>query len=59
MPIYPPLRTVLFRGLKWISSSDIVKSHQLSLVFKCINRIAPVYLQDMFYQKLCIEILHH
>ena len=42
---------ILFQELKWISFSDIVKFHQLSLVFKCINKIAPVYLQDLFHQK--------
>ena len=41
--------TKLFQELKWISFSDIVKFHQLSLVFKCINKIAPVYLQDLFH----------
>ena len=42
---------ILFQELKWISFSDIVKFHQLSLIFKCINKIAPVYLQDLFHQK--------
>ena len=42
---------ILFQELKWISFSDIVKFHQLSLVFKCINRTAPVCLQDLFHQK--------
>ena len=42
---------ILFQKFKWISFSDIVKFHQLSLVFKCINKIASVYLQDLFYQK--------
>ena len=47
---FPTPSTILFQELKWISFSDIVKFHQLSLVFKCINKIAPVYLQD-FHQK--------
>ena len=42
---------VLLRELKCISFSDIVKFHQLSLIFMCINRNAPVYLQDLFHQK--------
>ena len=43
---------ILFQASKWISFSDIVKFHQqLSLVCKCINRLAPFYLQDMFHQK--------
>ena len=39
---------VLFDKLKWISFSDIVKYHQVSLVYKCIHQISPEYLHDMF-----------
>ena len=41
---------ILFQESKWISYSDIVKFHQLSLVFKCIIKIAPIYLQDLFHR---------
>ena len=42
----------LFKELKWIPFSDIVKYHQVSLVYKCIHKISPEYLHDMFSIKL-------
>ena len=42
----------LFNELKWIPFSDIVKYHQVSLVYKCIHKISPEYLHDMFSIKL-------
>ena len=42
---------LLFSGLKWIPFPEIVKFHQLSLVFKCNNTIVPIYLRNMFRSK--------
>ena len=42
----------LFTELKWIPFSDIFKYHQVSLVYKCIHKISPEYLHDMFSIKL-------
>ena len=42
---------LLFSELKWIPFPEIVKFHQLSLVFKCINNIVPIYLRNMFRSK--------
>ena len=42
----------IFEELKWIPFSDIVKYHQVSLVYKCIHKISPEYLHDMFSIKL-------
>ena len=35
-----------------VKLSDIVKYHQVSLVYKCIHKISPEYLHDMFSIKL-------
>ena len=42
---------LLFSELKWVPLPEIVKFHQLSLVFKCINNIVPIYLHNMFRPK--------
>ena len=42
---------LLFSELKWVPFPEIVKFHQLSLVFKCINTIVPTYLHNMFRPK--------
>ena len=42
----------LFKELIWIPFSNIVKYHQVSLVYKCIHKISPEYLHDMFSIKL-------
>ena len=42
---------LLFSELKWVPFPEIVKFHQLSLVFKCINNIVPIYLHNMFCPK--------
>ena len=42
----------LFKELKWIPFYDIVKYHQVSLVYKCIHKISPEYLHVMFSIKL-------
>ena len=42
---------LLFSELKWVPFPEIVKFHQLSLVFKCINTIVPTYLHTMFRPK--------
>ena len=42
---------LLFSELKWIPFPEIVKFHQLSLVFKCINDIVPIYLRNIFRSK--------
>ena len=36
----------------WIPFSDIVKYHQVSIVYKCIQKNSPEYLHDMFSIKL-------
>ena len=42
---------LLFSELKWVPFLKIVKFHQLSLFFKCINTIVPTYLHNMFRPK--------
>ena len=42
---------LLFSELKWIPFPEIGKFHQLSLVFKCIDNIVPIYFCNMFRSK--------
>ena len=42
---------LLFSELKRVPFPEIVKFHQLSLIFKCINTIVPTYLHNMFRPK--------
>ena len=39
---------LLFSELKWVPFTEIVKFYQLSLVFKCMDNFAPIYLHNMF-----------
>ena len=53
---------LLFSELKRVPFPEIVKFHQLSPVFKCINNLVPTYLHNMFRPKsnnhyLFVEIL--
>ena len=43
---------ILFKELKWIRFSYIVKYHQVSLIYKCIHKLSPEYLHDMFNIKI-------
>ena len=38
----------MFSELKWLSFSERVKYRKTTLVFKCVNRMSPIYMTNLF-----------
>ena len=38
----------MFSKLNWLSFSERVKYRKTTLVFKCVNRMSPVYMTNLF-----------
>ena len=38
----------MFSKLNWLSFSERVKYRKTTLVFKCLNRMSPVYMTNLF-----------